>query len=183
MADFNKIIYTRRSVRKFKDQKIELEKVEKLLKAALLAPSGKRIYPCEFIVVDDKEILNKLSQAKAHGAKLIEDAPLAIVIVADTATYDVWVEDASIASTYIMLEAENLNLGCCWVQMHLRGTEDGKTAAENMKATLKLESKHDILSVLAIGYKDEEKSVYTDDDLNYRKLHRNFLNNTLEFDY
>lgn len=180
MKSFDEIIYSRRSIRKFTKKSVEKEKVSKLLKAALLAPSGKRMYPCEFIAVDDKKILKELSQAKTHGANLIANAPMAIVIVADTTKYDIWVEDASIASTFVMLEAENLGLGCCWVQMHLRGTEDGKSAAENLKDTLNLSNKHDILSVLAIGYKGEEKQAYTDSDLLGQKIHLNRLNNPFE---
>jgi len=180
MNKFHEILYNRRSIRKFKNTSIEKEKVTSLLKAALLAPSGKRMYPCEFIAVDDKDILKQLSEAKTHGATLIKNASLAIVIVADTTKYDVWVEDASIASAFVMLEAENLGLGCCWVQMHLRGTEDGKMAAENLMEVLNLNKKHDVLSVLAIGYKDEEKVAYTDDNLMLEKIHYNYLNNKFE---
>ena len=84
-----------------------------------------------------------------------------------------WVEDASVASTYIMLEAESLGLGCCWVQMHLRGTDDGKSAADNLRADLNLPEHFDLLSVLAIGYKNEEKDPRTDSDLKFEKIHNN----------
>jgi len=176
MSDFEKILYTRRSTRVFTKRLVEGDKIEKLLEAALLAPSGKRIYPCEFIVVDDKKILKQLSEAKTHGAAMLAKAPLAIVVVADSSKYDVWVEDASIASTFIMLEAENLGLGCCWVQMRLRGTTDGKSATENLKNNLNLSEEHEILSVLAIGYKGEDKPAYTQMDLKFEKIHRNKLN-------
>lgn len=179
MTDFNQIIYQRRSIRKFKNQPVEREKIEWLLKAALLAPSGKRMYPCEFIVVDDTNLLKLIAESKEHGAELVKNAPLAIAVIADSAIYDIWVEDASIASTFIMLEAENLGLGCCWVQMHGRGTADGKSATQNLKEILGLKDSHEILSVLAIGYKDEEKRVYTDADLKIEKIHQNRINNRL----
>jgi len=99
MAHFREIIQTRRSIRKFTSDLVESEKIESLLEAALLAPSGKRMYPCDFIVVDNEATLEKLSQAKAHGAALIKNAPIAIVVIADTTKYDIWVEDAAIAST------------------------------------------------------------------------------------
>ncbi len=173
MADFKQIIYNRRSIRRFSDELVEKDKVNELIKAALLAPSGKSTYPCDFIVVDKPEVLEKLSQAKTHAAKLIADAPVAIVITADTSTYDVWVEDASIASAFVMLEAENQGLGCCWVQMHLRGTADGKSATENLKEILNLPEHHEVLSVLAIGYKEEDKDAYSDEDLKWDKVHQN----------
>lgn len=180
MTSFNKLIYQRRSIRKFKKQAVENSQVQQLVKAALLAPSGKRSYPCEFIVIDKPETLQALSKAKAHGAALLADAPLAIAVIADTTKYDVWVEDASIASTFIMLEAENLGLGCCWVQMRLRGTPDGKSGTENLREILNLQARHEIVSVLAIGYKDEKKSARTASDLLYEKIHHNRLYNKPE---
>lgn len=180
MSEFDEIIRTRRSIRKYTQQKVEPEKILKVVQAALLAPSGKRMYPCEFIIIEDKQILEALSKAKTHGAKLISDAPLAIVITVDTLKYDVWVEDASIASTFVMLAAENLGLGACWVQMHLRGTEDGKTAAENMKETLNLPAGYEILSVIAIGYKAEEKAYYKIEELDYKKIHLNKIGNPFQ---
>jgi nitroreductase len=177
MKAFNKIIHERRSIRKFKKQTVENTLIQQLIKAALLAPSGKGMYPCEFLIIDHPETLQALSKAKAHGAALLANAPLAIAVVADTSKYDVWVEDASIASTFIMLEAENLGLGCCWVQMRLRGTTNGKSGTDNLREILNLQSQHEILSVLAIGYKDEEKSARTDSDLLYEKIHHNRLHN------
>jgi nitroreductase len=179
MTDFNQIIYHRRSIRKFKNQPVEKEKIEWLLKAVLLAPSGKGMYPCEYIVIDDPHLLQIVSQSKQHGAELIKNAPLAIAVVADSAIYDIWVEDASIAATFIMLEAENLGLGCCWVQMRKRGTDDGKSATQNLKEILGLKDTHEILSVMAIGYKDEEKRAYTDADLKMKKIHHNRIHNKL----
>ncbi len=173
MADFHEIIYKRRSIRKFQEKAVEKEKVERLLKTALLAPSGKRMYPCEFILVDHKDLLFKISQAKTHGARLVANAPMAIAVAVDTSKYEIWVEDAAIASTFVMLEAENMGLGCCWVQMHLRGTEDGKSAADNLRQDLNLPEHFDVLAVLAIGYKDESKAPYSDDDLDYAKIHHN----------
>jgi len=174
--DYNDLIKKRRSIRKFQDKAVEKSKVDEIISAALLAPSGKRMFPCEFIVVDDKFILEKLSEAKTHGAKLIKGAPLAIVVAVDTNLYDVWVEDASVASTFIMLAAENCGLGCCWVQMHLRGTADGKMANENLKEILNLPDGYDILSVQAIGYKAEEKPAYKSEELKHEKVHYNSIN-------
>lgn len=169
--EFSDLIRKRRSHRKFTAQPVERQKVEAILKAGLLAPSGKSVYPCEFIVVDEPDMLAKLAHAKAHGAALIENAPLAIVIVADTSKSDVWVEDASIATTLVMLEAENQGLGACWVQMHLRGTEDGISATDNLRKLLNLKLEHEVLAVVAIGYKAEEKSARTDADLRFEKVH------------
>ena len=169
--EFSELIRVRRSHRKFTAQQVERQKVEAILKAGLLAPSGKSVYPCEFVVVDEPDMLAKIAHAKAHGAALVENAPLAVVVVADTSKSDVWVEDASIATTLIMLEAENQGLGACWVQMHLRGTDDGVAATDNLRNLLNLKPEHEVLAVVAIGYKAEEKNARTDDDLKFEKVH------------
>jgi nitroreductase len=107
------IFYNRRSTRKFSDQPIEEEKIKKILTAALLAPSSRGLRPCEFILVNDPVLLGKLSISKPHGASLLKHAPLAIIIAGDKTLSDVWVEDCSIASIFIQLEAEALGLGSC----------------------------------------------------------------------
>ncbi len=173
MSDFSEIIVNRRSCRKFTSQPIEKEKVDAILAAALRAPSGKSVYPCEFIVVDDPSQLAQLSEAKQHGAALLSNATCAIVVVADTSKTDVWVEDASIASTFIMLEAENQGLGCCWVQMRLRGTDNGVSATDNLRQLLNLNPQHQVLSVMALGYKDESHHPHTNlkvEQIHYGKL-------------
>ena len=169
--EFSELIRVRRSHRKFTAQPVERQKVEAILKAGLLAPSGKSVYPCEFIVVDEPDLLAKIAHAKARGAALVEGASLAVVVVADTSKSDVWVEDASIATTLIMLEAENQGLGACWVQMRLRGTDDGIPATDNLRKLLNLSTEHEVLAVVAIGYKAEEKPARTDSDLKFEKIH------------
>lgn len=169
--EFSELIKNRRSHRKFLQKDVELEKVNTVLKAGLLAPSGKSVYPCEFIVIDEPEIMQQLATVKARGGNLLSGAPLAIAVVADTSKTDIWVEDASIAATMIMLEAENQGLGACWVQMHMRGTDDGKSATENLRPLLNLKSEHEVLAIIAIGYKAEDKPARTNDDLKFEKVH------------
>jgi len=173
--EYSKLIHIRRSHRKFLQKEIELQKVKALLKAALLAPSGKSVYPCEFIVVDEPDVMRNLAMAKSRGASLLNDAPLAIVVVADTSKTDVWVEDASIATTMIMLEAENQGLGACWVQMRMRGTDNGVSATDNLRTLLNLKPEHEVLAVVAVGYKAEEKDARIDEDLKLEKVHHLLL--------
>lgn len=169
--EYSELIRIRRSHRKFLPKPVEMQKVEAMLKAGLLAPSGKSVYPCEFVVVDEPDVLKQLAVAKAHGASMLNSAPLAIVVVADTSKTDVWVEDASIATTLIMLEAENQGLGACWVQMRLRGTDDGISATQNLRSLLNLKPEHEVLAVVAIGYKAEPKPARTDSDMQFDKVH------------
>jgi len=93
---FFSLIKNRRSIRKYRKQEIEKDKIEKLMQAVLLSPSSKAKFPCEFIFVNDKELLVKLSQSKPHGSAFLANAPLGIVVTADSTKSDVWIEDASI---------------------------------------------------------------------------------------
>ena len=78
--EFQKLIESRRSVRKYADKPVEKEKVEKLLRRAMQAPSATNQQPWEFIVVDDKELLKKLSSFSPYS-KFVADAPLAMVLL------------------------------------------------------------------------------------------------------
>ena len=115
MENFSELIKNRRSMRKFTDEELSQEQVVTLLKAALMAPTSKRSNGWQFIAVDDKETLEKLSHCKEQASAFIADAALAIVVTADPLVSDVWIEDASIASIMLQLQAEDLGLGSCWV--------------------------------------------------------------------
>ena len=104
------LLRKRRSIRKYQNKEVEKDKIEQLIKAALLSPSSRNICPWEFIVVNEKEKLIKLSQTKEHGSVFLKDASCAIVVLGDSAKSDVWIEDASIASIFTHLMAESLSL-------------------------------------------------------------------------
>ena len=65
-------------------------------------------------------MLGKLAKSKQHGSEFLKNAPLAIVICADSTKSDVWVEDCSIAAIIIQLTALSLGLGSCWAQIRDR---------------------------------------------------------------
>src|SRR5690554_7037152 len=66
----------RRSIRRYRDQRVDKDKVDTILKAGLLAPSSRGRRPWEFVLVDDKKTLQTLSEARAHGSKFLAQAPL-----------------------------------------------------------------------------------------------------------
>ena len=152
------LLRARRSIRRFKDQPVEQEKLDLLLEAALRAPSSKGNNPWEFIVVTDREKLVKLSVAKAHGAALLNGVPLAIVVCADPAKSDVWIEDAAIAATLIHLEATDLGLGSCWVQFRLRQREDATSSQAYLTDLLSLPEGMMVLAIIGIGYPMDSKT-------------------------
>ncbi|MEI7526077.1 MAG: nitroreductase family protein [Mariniphaga sp.] len=167
------IFYKRRSTRKFLNQRIEAEKIKKLLTAAMLAPSSRGLRPWEFILVDDPTLLEKLAMSKPHGASLLRHAPLAIIIAGDKTRSDVWVEDCSIASLFIQLEAEVLGLGSCWVQINHRFYNDDITSNEYIHDQFKIPERLEVLSVIGIGYKAAERPPMSDLDISWDKVSLN----------
>lgn len=165
MTSLFDLIRKRRSIRKYKAQPVEKSKVDTILKAALMSPASKRSNPWSFIVVDDKELLTKLSSSKPHGASFLKDAPLAIVVCADKTKSDVWVEDTSIASIIIQMVAMELGLGSCWIQIRLRDHESGILAEEFVKQALSLPANMSVESIISIGYPDEEKLPFDESKL------------------
>ena len=75
-------IFQRRSIRKYKNTPVEKEKIELLLRAAMQAPSAGNQQPWEFIIVENKETLKKLSNVSPFS-KMLAAAPLAIVLLAN----------------------------------------------------------------------------------------------------
>lgn len=164
------LMLKRRSTRKFSDEKVTRNELDKILQAALLAPTSMNRKPCNFMVVERKETLMELSQAKDHGAELIGGADKAIVVLADTLVADTWCEDSSIALTYMHLMATELDLGSCWVQIHLR-SKDGKDAEELVRDILKIDNHYRIVGILALGHSDDIPKPHTLDDIDKNKIH------------
>ena len=173
MESFSELIKKRRSTRKFTEEELTQDEVVLLLKAALMSPSSKRSNCWQFVVVDDREMLARLSRCKAHGVELLEGAPLAVVVLADPLASDVWIEDASIASLMIQLEAEDLGLGSCWVQVRERSTAEGVPADEVVRELLDIPLQMQVLSIIAVGHKAVERKPFDEDNLQWEKVHIN----------
>lgn len=172
MNSFSELITKRRSTRKFTEEELSQDEVVALLKAALMSPSSKRSNCWQFVVVDKKELLEGL-YCKAHGAELIANAPLAIVVLGDPLLSDVWIEDASIASIMIQLQAEDLGLGSCWVQIRERYTEDDIPADEIVRGLLNIPLQMQVLSIIAVGHKATERKPFDEEQLQWEKVHIN----------
>lgn len=174
---FFKLIQERRSIRKFKSKPVEKEKIDLIVQSALLSPSSRGIDPWEFIVVTDKDIIVKLSKAKANGSEFLKNAPLAIIVCVDSSKSDVWIEDTSIASIIICLIAEELELGACWIQIRNRMHDDKITSEAFVIDTLNICKDKKVESIIAIGYPDEKKIPSNLDELEYNKVSINRYGN------
>ena len=173
MENFSELIKNRRSMRKFTEEELSQEQVVTLLKADLMSPTSKRSNSWQFIAVDDKEILKQLAHCKEQASSFIADAALAIVVTADPLASDVWIEDASIASILIQLQAEDLGLGSCWVQVRERQAANGMPSDEFVREVLDIPLQLQVLSIIAIGHKGMERKPFNEDHLQWEKIHIN----------
>ena len=161
----------RRSCRKYTGEKISDEIVDEILKVALLAPSSWGGHPIEFVVMRDKSTIQKIARCKRMGAPPLLQADVAIVVMANTAGLELWIEDAAVASTYILLAAEQFNVGACWI--HIRNRAGQKTTAdEEIRELLSVPDNFSVLNVVALGVKGENKSARTESDLPRKNIHR-----------
>jgi nitroreductase len=168
---FMELLKKRRSIRRFQERALEQEKVDLLMQAALRSPSSRGFNPWEFIVVTEKKMLKKLSQAKPHGISFLADAPLAVVICADTNKTDVWVEDASIATLILHLAATDLGLGSCWIQLRRRQYDDQTSAGAYVAKLLGLDDQMAVEAIMAIGYPAVQKPPHDPASLPFSKIH------------
>lgn len=168
--EFMNTALNRRSVRKYKNEAIPREKLDKILQAGLLAPTSRNLKPCEFVVVKDREVLKKLSKAKKMGSGFVSDAPVAVAVFGDSKKADTWIEDCSIAMTYMMLTATDLGIGSCWCQLHLRSSLLGKDAEETAKELLSMPDNYRIVGVLALGFPEKELQPKTLDEADFSKV-------------
>ena len=170
---FLNLLRKRRSIRQFLPRAVESSKIDALVEAAVRSPTSRGRNPWEFIVVDDRKLLSKLGHAKQHGSAFLSDAPLAIVVAADSDKSDVWTEDCSIAAIVIQLAAEELGLGSCWVQVRLRPHNAESTAESFVKDLLGLPETHVVECIVGIGYPAEHKPGHLPDNLPFSHVHRN----------
>lgn len=171
MTDFQQLIINRRSTRKFTEEPLSPEQVEMIMKAALMSPASKSANPWQFLLVEDKEMLDKLSYCKKSSSRLIAGCALAIVVLANPLTSDVWIEDSSIASIMIQLQAEDLGLGSCWVQVRERYTMSNTPSDEYIRELFDIPMQLQVLSVIAIGHKAQERPPFDKEKLQWEKIH------------
>ena len=169
--DFKDLVQQRRSHRKFTAEEIDGEDVKMILRAGLMSPTSKGQRAWQFVVVDNKADLEKLSDAKDLGGAFIKDAAMAIVVLGDPMQNDCWVEDGSIAAITMQYQAEELGIGSCWVQMRGRGLSDGTTADMVIQGVLGIPENLSCLCILALGRKADERNPQNEDKLKWENVH------------
>ena len=147
-------IYTRVSIRKYQDRPVEKEKTLAILRAAMQAPSAANQQPWEFIVIDDRQTIDKLSEFSPY-AKMLPGAPLAVVILEKQGMRaPLFTEqDLGAAAQNMMLQLVEDGLGSVWMGVG-RGSERETFLTEmfSLPETVKP------FGVFAIGYPADENA-------------------------
>ncbi|MBQ4577701.1 MAG: nitroreductase family protein [Clostridia bacterium] len=158
MNDTLNTIMNRKSVRKFSDTPISEETVKTLLQAGMSGPSCVNSRCWSFVVVRDKEMLLKMADANVKYADPLRGAALGILVCGDlsrteffAASREFWVIDGAIAAQNMILAAESLGIGSCWL-----GTWPVKERVDNQTALFGLPEHIVPHSVIAFGYPAED---------------------------
>lgn len=147
-------IFSRKSIRKYKDRKVSEEIVLELLKAAMAAPSAGNEQPWVFIVLRDKEVMRRITEFHPYS-KMLLNCDVAIVVCGDETKEffkGYWVLDCSAASENILLAAEDMGLGAVWL-----GVYPMEDRVSDMKELLNLPAHVTPLSIIPVGYPDEDR--------------------------
>lgn len=171
-------IRTRRSTRRFSNKPVEVKKLDWIVSAGRLAPSGGNSQTCHFIVVRNKEVLGKLAElaqsafakmeitegmyksiansirASKKGNYIFHYNPDTLIIVANQKDYGNNIADCACALENMMIAANELDLGSCWINQLKWLNED--EALLEYERSLGLEENERIYGALAVGYADNE---------------------------
>lgn len=177
MLDFHSLLVRRRSIRKFTPELLTPDEIRLILEAALLSPTSKNKHSWEFIAVEEKEMLSKLSVCKPGSALFVADAALAVVVLGNPLVSEAWVEDASIAAINMQLQAEALGVGSCWVQVRNRNYSETISSGEYINDIFNIPMPLEVLCVIALGRKEKDRTPADPDNLLWEKVHVGKYNN------
>ena len=168
------VIAKRKSVRTFADRKVEPEKVDSLLRAAMRAPSGLNGQPWEFVVVDDKEILLTIYQF-GPGSRSLLTAPMIIVVLEKQIPFRIekdlqWLtpQDLAACTQNILLQAVEEGLGAVWM-----GIGPGTENQRKLGALLGLPENIKPYSMVSVGYPAEGTDMEAPDRYDPSRIHYN----------
>ncbi|WP_027406713.1 nitroreductase family protein [Anaerovibrio sp. RM50] len=162
-------IFTRTSVRSYEDKPVEAEKIQKILRAAMAAPSAMNQQPWEFYVVTDKNALQELSQASPYTG-MVAGAPVAIAVCGRTENLpvpDLVQVDLSLATENILLEIEAQGLGGVML-----GIAPFADRMERVARILDLPENLEAFTVVPFGYpakKNPQQDRYDEQRVHYIK--------------
>ena len=158
--ELKKILAKRRSVRKFLPETPSRDVLTDIVRDALTAPSSRNMHTTRFLIVDDRETLDKMASLRDFGASFLHEATAAIVVMGDTTKTDLWRENCAISATMLQLSIVDHGLASCWVHVggrpRLQKEPEGEQAEEYLRSVLDIPGEWSIECVIALGYSDFE---------------------------
>ena len=161
-------IFTRRSIRKFEKKPVPKELVTQILQAAMAAPSAGNQQPWQFVVIDDRALLDVIPSVHPYAAMTAE-SPVAILVCGDLSIEShkgYWVQDCSAAVQNLLLTAHALGLGAVWTGIYPRPAR-----VEGIRKLIHLPDSIVPLALVPIGYPAEKKGRV--DRFDPARVHRN----------
>ncbi|NQT79154.1 MAG: nitroreductase family protein [Candidatus Aminicenantes bacterium] len=161
---FLQLVRSRRSIRRYLDKPVEREKILTCIEAARLAPSADNVQPWRFLILDEPDLRTRFAKEVFSGiysiSKFAVKAPVLILILArldiianrigkQIQNISYYYIDIGIAGEHIVLQAEELGLGTCWV---------GWFNPRKARKFLKIPRKYKIVSLMAVGYYEKKPS-------------------------
>lgn len=166
--DIQETLLNRRSIRKYKDQKISSQDINTMLKAAMYAPSAMNTQAWHFIVIEDKNILLNTLQSIPY-AEMLKQSTAAILVCGDSSIEknESWLlQNCSAVTQNILLSAFGLGIGSCWI-----GIQGMDEIVRNIKHQFKLPENIVPVSLISLGYPDEV--VIAEERFKEEKIHYN----------
>jgi nitroreductase len=156
MEDALDLMYSRQRVREFTDAPVSEEQVEAMLKAAMAAPSVQDRRPWHFVVVRNRNTLDKLARVHKY-AYMLAQAQLAIVVCGDQKVSEkYWVEDGCVATQNLLLAAKALGLGGVWISIYPK-----KKHQNAVREMLDIPDRMGVLCILAMGIPAKRDQIRT----------------------
>ncbi len=158
--ELKEIISRRRSTRKFLPTPVERERLERVVEMALQAPSSRNSRSTRFMIVQNPDLLEKMSRMRDYGTAFMKDAAAAILVMGDKRATDLWIDNCAISATTLQLAVVDEGLASCWVHVNdrpcLQAEPDGRKADDYLRELLDLPEHYGILCAVALGYSDFE---------------------------
>lgn len=159
--------------RQFCRTEIQADDVEQVLRAALLATCGNEGNSVELYPVEDPHLLERLADARDHGAECIAQAPMAVAVVADRLYDGAWVENCSAVVWAMCAQAAERQLAYRSVQIRGYQLTDGTMSDEVVRGILDIPESKTVYAVVAIGTADKPAPPVEIDDeqLEWQRIH------------
>lgn len=162
-------IFSRRSIRSYKTDKIPASYIEKIIKSAMFAPSAMNLQPWDFVICDAAESLDNLKKIVPHSEKMLASNGIAVLICGDKSlekNEDYLVQNCSAATQNFLLAAHGIGLGACWIGIHpIKEIMDGLKNYFNMPDYIVP------VSMVTLGYPAETKEF--EERFKPEKIHKN----------